>query len=62
MIFRQNTFFTHLFHYPAKVANCYVVCVCDYRRGIDWILDLLTYLYTPLETASNYGAIADLHT
>jgi hypothetical protein len=26
---------------------------CDYRRGIDWILDLLTHFYTPLGTTSN---------
>jgi hypothetical protein len=30
---------------------------CYYRRGMDWKLDLLT----PLGTASNYSAIADLH-
>jgi hypothetical protein len=29
---------------------------------MDWILDLLTNLYTPLGTASNYSAIANLHT
>jgi hypothetical protein len=34
---------------------------CDYRRGMDWILDLVTLLYTPLETTTNYGAIADFH-
>jgi hypothetical protein len=32
--------------------------VCDYRRGMDWILNLLT----PLGTTSNYSATADLHT
>jgi hypothetical protein len=32
--------------------------VCDYRRGMDWILDLLTQL----GTTSNYTAIANLHT
>jgi hypothetical protein len=31
------------------------VCVRDYRRGINWILDLLT----PLGTTSNYIAIAN---
>jgi hypothetical protein len=30
---------------------------CDYRRGTDWILDLLAQL----GTTSNYGAIADFH-
>jgi hypothetical protein len=35
--------------------------VCDYRRGMDWILDL-THLYTPLGTANNCSAIANLHT
>jgi hypothetical protein len=29
---------------------------------MDWMLDLLTHLYTPLETTTNYNAIADLHT
>jgi hypothetical protein len=24
--------------------------LCDYRRGMDWILDILTHLYTPLGT------------
>jgi hypothetical protein len=32
--------------------------VCDCRRGIDWILALLT----PLGTTSNYSATSDLHT
>jgi hypothetical protein len=31
--------------------------VCDYRRGMDWILDLLTQHATTI----NYSAIADLH-
>jgi hypothetical protein len=31
--------------------------MCDYRRGIDWILDLLTQL----GTTSNYSAIDNLH-
>jgi hypothetical protein len=30
---------------------------CDYRRGMDWILDLLTQL----GTTSNYSATANLH-
>jgi hypothetical protein len=29
---------------------------------INWILDVLTDLYTRLGTTSNYGAIANLHT
>jgi hypothetical protein len=35
---------------------------CDRRQGMDWILDLLTHLYTPLRTTSNYCAIANVHT
>jgi hypothetical protein len=35
---------------------------CDYRRGIDWIFDILTHLYIPLRITSNYGIIANLHT
>jgi hypothetical protein len=31
------------------------------RRRLDWILDLLTTLYTPLGTTGNYSAIANLH-
>jgi hypothetical protein len=31
--------------------------LCDCRRGMDWILDLLA----PLGTTSNYSVIADLH-
>jgi hypothetical protein len=31
---------------------------CDYRRGLEWRLDLL---YTRLGTASNYRATANLH-
>jgi hypothetical protein len=34
------------------------IYVCDYGRGMDWILDLLT----PLRTTSNYSASAYLHT
>jgi hypothetical protein len=29
---------------------------------MDWWMDLLTHLYTPLGTTSNYSAIANLHT
>jgi hypothetical protein len=29
---------------------CHYLGVCDYRRGMDWKLDLLTHLYTPLGT------------
>jgi hypothetical protein len=35
---------------------CHVLGVCDYRRGMDWILDL-----TQLGTTSNHSAIADFH-
>jgi hypothetical protein len=34
----------------------------DDRLDMDWKLDLLTHLYTPLGTASNYSAIASLFT
>jgi hypothetical protein len=32
--------------------------LCDYRRGTDWILDLLTQQIT----TSSYNTVADLHT
>jgi hypothetical protein len=38
--------------------NIVMIYVCDYRRGMDWILNLLTLLWT----TSNYSAISDLHT
>jgi hypothetical protein len=37
-----------------------VACICDYRWGLDWWIDLLTtYAHG---TTSNYSAIANLHT
>jgi hypothetical protein len=36
---------------------CHDLEVCEYRRGIDWILDLLTQL----ETTHNYSAIDNHH-
>jgi hypothetical protein len=38
----------------------YIVTIsgCDYRRGMDWRLDLLTQL----GTTSNYSAIGDFYT
>jgi hypothetical protein len=33
------------------------VCVCDYRRGIDWRMDLLT----PFGTKDTYSDFAVLH-
>jgi hypothetical protein len=41
----------------SKNTVTYFGCV-TYRRGMDWILDLLT----PLWTTRNYSAITDLHT
>jgi hypothetical protein len=34
--------------------------VCDYRRGFDWWMDLLT-TYTRLGTTNNYSITANLH-
>jgi hypothetical protein len=44
-----------------------VTCMSDFRRGLDWWLDLLntythTHTHTQLVSTSNYNAIADLHT
>jgi hypothetical protein len=37
---------TSWFHFKATSINIHptvtYLCVCDYRRGMDWILDLLT--------------------
>jgi hypothetical protein len=38
-----------------------VTCWSDYRRGLDWRLDLLT-INARLVTTLNYSAIANLHT
>jgi hypothetical protein len=32
--------------------------MCEYRRGMDWILVLLTPLYTLLGTTSNYSSLS----
>jgi hypothetical protein len=37
---------------------CHVLGACDYSRGMDWVLDLLTLL----GTTGNYSATADLNT
>jgi hypothetical protein len=47
--------------YTVTESYCHVARVCDYRRGMDWILDFMTHLCTLLRTISNYNAIADLH-
>jgi hypothetical protein len=36
--------------------------VVTIRRGLDWMIGFIEHLYTPLRTARNYSAIADLHT
>jgi hypothetical protein len=46
---------SHRSKYGSKYCHD-LVCV-TYRRGMDWILDLLS----PLGTTSNYNAIAKLH-
>jgi hypothetical protein len=38
--------------------HCYVLRVCDYRRGMEWLLDLLILH----GTTRNYSDTADLHT
>jgi hypothetical protein len=34
---------------------------CEYRRGLDWRLDLIDYFNTRLVTTLNYNAIAYFH-
>jgi hypothetical protein len=36
--------------------------VCDYKRGYGLVNGVIDHLYTPVETTSNYRAIADLYT
>jgi hypothetical protein len=47
-------------YYDCLPRAVYVLSLfrCDYRRGMDWALDLLTQL----GTISNYSAVAYLHT
>jgi hypothetical protein len=34
--------------YVTNPAYCHIVCVCDYRQGLDWWMDLLTtYTHNP---------------
>jgi hypothetical protein len=42
-------------NYPKEVSikYCHVLCVCDYRRGNDWGMNLLATLYT---TRGSYSA------
>jgi hypothetical protein len=55
--------------YAPEIMACEKACTvlkiaiegCDYRWARDWILDLLTHLHTPLGSASNYSATANLH-
>jgi hypothetical protein len=36
--------------------------VVTLRRDMDWMIGFIDHLCTPLQTAGNYSAIADLHT
>jgi hypothetical protein len=46
---------------PSKYSACSVItCTVDHRRGLVWMLDLLTNYYTRPETTRNYMAIANL--
>jgi hypothetical protein len=38
-----------------------VTCMSDCRRGIGLDIGFIVYLYTRLETRSNYGATVNLH-
>jgi hypothetical protein len=57
-LYLQKLFVTFYNPHMPTVHHNVTIYVCDYRRGVDWILDLLT----PLGTTSNYNTIADLHT
>jgi hypothetical protein len=43
-------------------SNNSVTCMCDYRRGLDWWMELLTtYTHESQIRTSNYNATANLH-
>jgi hypothetical protein len=42
-----------------SISKHILMCMNDYRQGLDWRLDLLT---TSTHTTINYSTIADLHT
>jgi hypothetical protein len=44
-----------------KYIYIVTIYVCDYRRGMDWWMDLLPTLYIA-RNYMQYSAIADLHT
>jgi hypothetical protein len=49
-----------VFETSAKLDVLYC-CECDYKRGLDWILDFLTTCIQLVST-SNYSVTANLHT
>jgi hypothetical protein len=48
-------------YFNSQISKHIVTCQCDYRRGLDWWLDLLN-TYKQLVTTSNYNNLTGLHT
>jgi hypothetical protein len=40
--------------------SLYNLVLCDYWRGMDWMIGLIETFYTQYGTTCNYSAIADL--